>query len=82
MKMSGHDVLTLLILFVSGGYGLYGSVTGTGLGGWINHIQQTIFGFYYWKLSVILSWCLVGVLAAIVIFVRNKVSGSRDVNKH
>lgn len=76
MKMS--DVLTFLIIFGAIGYGAYGTFTGTGLGGWLNHAQQAIFGFYYWKLSIILILCIVGMLAAIIIFIWRKVSGSRD----
>lgn len=76
MKMS--DVLTLVIIFGAIGYGAYGTFTGTGLGGWLNHAQYATFGFYYGKLSIMLILCIVGMLAAIIIFIWRKVSGSRD----
>lgn len=78
MKMSGKDVVTLLIVFGGGGYAVYGSETGTGLGGWLNYAQQAIFGVYDVSLSLILFLGLVGALAAIAIFAWDKVSGSRD----
>ena len=76
--MSRKDVVTLLIILGGGGYGVYGSMTGTGLGGWLNYAQQAIFGEYYVVLSVVLAVCVVGVLAVIAEFAWNRVSGSQD----
>jgi hypothetical protein len=76
--MSWKDVAHLLIVLGVGGYSFYGSMTGTGLGGWLNYAQQAIFGSYSWKFSVILAVGLVGTLALLAEFVWNMVSGSQD----
>ena len=76
--MSRKDVIFLLFVVGAGGYGIYGSMTGTGLGGWLNYAQQAIFGEYSTKLSVVLAVGLVGVLAVIAEFAWNRVSGSQD----
>ncbi len=76
--MSGRDVVFLLIVVGAGGYGFYGSMTETGLGGWLNYVQQAIFGEYLVKASVILAVGLVGVLAVLAEFAWNRVSGSRN----
>jgi hypothetical protein len=77
MKLSWRDVAHLLIVLGVGGYSFYGSMTGTGLGGWLNNAQQAIFGSYWWKFSVILAMGLAGVLALLAEFVWNMVSGSQ-----
>jgi len=76
--MSWKDVAHLLIVLGVGGYSFYGSMTGTGLGGWLNYAQQAIFGSYSWKFSVILAVGLVGALALLAEFVWNMMSGSQD----
>jgi len=76
--MSWKDVAHLLIVLGVGGYSFYGSMTGTGLGGWLNYAQQAIFGSYSWKFSVILAVGLVGILALLAEFAWNMVSGSQD----
>lgn len=78
MKMSGKDLATLLILVGVGGYSFYGVVTETGPIAWLNHAQQAMFGVYYWKFSMLLLFCLVGVLALMVGFVWRMVTGAPD----
>jgi hypothetical protein len=76
--MSRPDAIFLLFVVGAGGYGIYGSVTGTGLGGWLNDAQQAILGEYSATLSMVLAVGLVGVPAVIVEFIWNMVSGSQD----
>ena len=78
MKMSGKDVAHLLILLGVGGYSFYGSMTETGLGGWLNDAQLAFSETYSVQISVLLAFCLVSVLTLLVQIAWNIVSGSQD----
>ncbi len=73
--MSRRDVIFLLFVVGAGGYGFYGVMTGTGLGGWLNYAQEAIFGWSSTKVSVVLVVCLLGVLAVIAEFAWIMASG-------
>ena len=76
--MSIKDGVTLLIVFGVGGYGFYGSVTGTGPFGWLNYAQQAVFGSYSVNVSILLALGVVGVLAVLARVAWESVFGSRD----
>jgi len=78
MKMSGKDVTHLLIILGVGGYSFYGSMTGTGLGGWLNDAQLAFSETYSVQVSVLLALCLVSVLTLLAQIAWNIVSGSQD----
>ncbi len=77
MKMSGKDVIHLLIVLSVGFYSFYGSMTETGLGGWMNDAQSAISGTYSVEISVLLAIGLVSVLTLLAEIVWNIVSGSK-----
>ena len=79
MKMSGKDVVHLLIVLGVGGYVFYGSITETGFGGWMNHAQFAILGTYSVEISFLIASGLVSVLILLSEIVWNIVSGSRGV---
>lgn len=81
MKMSGKDVAHLLIILGVGGYSFYGSMTETGLGGWMNYAQLAISEAYSVQVSVLLALCLVSVLTLLAQIAWDIVSGSQDVLK-
>ena len=78
MKMSGKDVAHLLIILGVGGYSFYGSMTETGLGGWMNDAQLAFSETYSVQVSVLLALCLVSVLTLLAQIAWNIVSGSQD----
>ena len=51
--MSRETWVPSLAGIVAAGYGLHGLVTDTGPAGWINYLQQSIFGSYSMKMTVL-----------------------------
>ena len=76
--MSGKDVVHLLIILGVGGYSFYGSMTETGLGGWMNYAQMATSETYSVQISVLLALCLVSVLTLLAQIAWNIGSGSQD----
>jgi hypothetical protein len=76
INMSGKDVVHLLIILGVGGYSFIGSMTESGLGGWMNDAQLAFFETYSVETSVLLAIGLVSVLTLLVEIVWNIVSGS------
>jgi hypothetical protein len=77
INMSGKDVVHLLIILGVGGYSFIGSMTESGLGGWMNDAQLVFFETYSVEISVLLAIGLVSVLTLLVEIVWNIVSGSK-----
>lgn len=52
--MKRAETVAALAAVAAGVYGGYGMVSGTGLAGWFNYLQQSVFGSYSMKLTMLL----------------------------
>ena len=76
INMSGKDVVHLLIMLGVGGYSFIGSMTESGLGGWMNDAQLAFFETYSVETGVLMAIGVVSVLTLLVEIVWNIVSES------
>lgn len=70
MRHKREDWVFGVVCLAAGAYAVHGLMTGTGLVGWLYYLQQSLMGFYSFKLTVVilaLGVLMIGWLAALAV---------------